>query len=186
MTYTVKAVKDRDREAWASVLAEHGPDLYRFLRRLVVQASEADELYQELWSQALESVDGYDERRGSLRTWLFGIARNRTAIYWRKRRSLRPGSSSAPEPLDERELLPREALEQLERKQIVEACLLLLTADHRQLLLKKYVDGWTARQLAEERGTTVKAVECTLARIRVEFRQMLAQNIDTTLGTHYE
>lgn len=74
---------------------EHGGELYRFARRWTGDAAAAEDLVQEVVVRAWRATARYDEQRGSLRTWLFAIARN-VAIDQRRAAALRPASGQPP------------------------------------------------------------------------------------------
>ncbi len=60
--------------AWASLKAR--PPLTRVL--------EPEDIVQEVWWRALESLGRYDPTRASFRTWIFGIANHVLLKSWRK------------------------------------------------------------------------------------------------------
>ena len=100
--------------------------------------------------------------------WLMTVARNKVVDHWR-RRERRHGKlhllravGSAPDPSDRviADAESRRVLTALER----------ISQRHRALLMLHYVDGLTARELAELLGLTIVAVESALARARRSFR----------------
>jgi RNA polymerase sigma-70 factor (ECF subfamily) len=54
----------------------HGAELYRFCLTLLRDSAQAEDAVQETFVRAWRSRDRFDAARGSLRTWLFSIARN--------------------------------------------------------------------------------------------------------------
>lgn len=72
------------------------PDVYRYLLRLTRDASLSEELLSETFLAALLALPGY---RGdsSVKTWLFGIARNR----WLRQLRRRGRETELPEILPE-------------------------------------------------------------------------------------
>jgi RNA polymerase sigma-70 factor (ECF subfamily) len=174
----------RDPAAWEAAYQAHHRDLYGFIARLLRgDRTLADELFQEAWLEAIRQIVQFSPQRGAFRAWLFGIARRRVAYHWR-RHALRNrtedaiGDASATTTT----LLPHDILEQIERGQVVEAALLFLQPDDRELLLRRYTDGETIAEIARHYGRTAKAVESRLARLRQELRELLSPYIDDTLG----
>lgn len=76
-------------------------------------------------------------------------------------------SSAEPDPLDW--LLAKE------QQRIVREALTKLPSREAELLLLKYTEDWSYRQLAEHLGVTTSAVEARLHRAREKMRRSLAQ-----------
>ncbi|WP_241845013.1 RNA polymerase sigma factor [Streptomyces silvensis] len=79
----------RDPVAFAALVERHATDLHGYFARRAPQA--ADDLHAELWLRAYAARRGYDPERGSVRAWLFGVARNVLSAHWRQRAADRPG-----------------------------------------------------------------------------------------------
>src|SRR6266481_6335793 len=124
MTPLFEALRRRDPAAWDEFYHAHLREIYGFLARLVSgDPAAADDLFQETWLEALDAIDQYDPARGELRAWLFGIARRRAALYWR-RRLTRPGtidSDSLEHAASNGALLPDFVMEQVEQAVAVQA-----------------------------------------------------------------
>jgi RNA polymerase sigma factor (sigma-70 family) len=56
---------------------------------------------------------------------------------------------------------------------LVEEALGRLPGDEADLLRRKYCDGWSTQELAADLGTTPKAVENRLARLRGRLREII-------------
>jgi RNA polymerase sigma-70 factor (ECF subfamily) len=76
-------------DAVRAVYAAHGGELYRFARRALGDAGLAEEAVQEAFLRAWQAADRFDDRLGSLRTWLFAILRN-VVIDLSRARAVRP------------------------------------------------------------------------------------------------
>ena len=145
----------------------------------------AEDLHQELWLAVLDGIDGYDPGRGSLRSWIFGVARRRVALHWR-RRGLLPTTGPDEEvpdgPLFGDSLLPEEVMEQMERAAAVRAALVAMPEDRRHALVGKYIEGLSVDQIADRMGKTPKAVESLLSRARDQLRRLLGPYLKTPTG----
>jgi RNA polymerase sigma-70 factor (ECF subfamily) len=175
----IAALKQRDRSAWSTAVDRHLGQLYGFVFHLVGgDRTVAQDLTQEAWLEAVDGIDRCDQTRGSFRNWLFGIARKRVALHFRRRAlagdppSLSSSYVEAVE-LEDTSVLPDEALEQVEQRDAVRAALLLLPDDRRQVLLSKYVEGLPVTAIADRMGRTAKAVESLLSRAREQVRSLL-------------
>lgn len=65
------------REAMAALYRKHGGLVYRFTVRMSGNAAIAEEITQEVFLALLTQIDRFDAARGSLSTWLCGIARRK-------------------------------------------------------------------------------------------------------------
>lgn len=175
----ITALKQRDRSAWSVAVDRHLPEVYGFVFHLVGgDRSVSEDLNQETWLEALNGIDQCDASRGSFRNWLFGIARKRVAMYYR-RRALTGNPTSLSDQfgevaeLGDISVLPEDVLEQVEQRSVVRAAMLVLPSDRRQVLLWKYVEGLSVQTIATRMGKTVKAVESLLSRTREQVRGLL-------------
>jgi RNA polymerase sigma-70 factor, ECF subfamily len=172
-----------DVAAWDAFYREHIGELYGFVFRLVRgdNAAAAD-VFQDIWLDAVGHIEQFDPDRGELRAWLFGIARRRIALYWRRRTA--PGGTAAIEPLDQNlesadgAILPEDVVEQLEQAAVVRAALLAMPPERRQAMTDKYVEGLSVAEIAIRSGKSPKAIESLLSRARGELRSLLSPYFD--------
>ncbi len=175
----IAVLKGRDRSAWSAAVDRHLHEVYGFVFHLVGgDRTVAEDLNQETWLEALNCIDQCDADRGSFRNWLFGIARKRVALHYR-RRALAGHATSFRGQFEESaewgdiSVLPEDVLEQVERVSVVRAAILLLPDDRREVLLWKYVEGLSVETIAIRMGRTAKAVESLLSRAREQVRGLL-------------
>ena len=65
-----------DEQAFSALYKGHQAGIYRFARQMTGEASLADEVTQEVFLTLMREGRSFNARRGSLRAWLYGIARN--------------------------------------------------------------------------------------------------------------
>jgi DNA-directed RNA polymerase specialized sigma24 family protein len=82
------ALSARDPAAFEPLVARHAVALHGYLVRRAPTA--ADDLLSEVWLQAYASRRTFDSTRGTIRGWLFGVARNVLVAHWRRTGRERP------------------------------------------------------------------------------------------------
>lgn len=75
-----------DRAAWSRLYVQHYDGLFRHLRYLTGDANVAEELCQECFVTAMQTIDKF-EGRAQFSTWLHGIGLNMARGHWRSGRA---------------------------------------------------------------------------------------------------
>jgi RNA polymerase sigma factor (sigma-70 family) len=164
--------------AVADALAEHGRWLRTVLAARGVERDALDELLQQTAEAAIAGA-------GRLRdatcagAWLYRIAVTQALLHRRRsgrRRKL--ATRFAESGVAPCEAIDRDPLAWLlveEEHQLVRRALAEMPPRDAEILLLKYTEEWTYRQLAERLGTTESAVEARLHRARGRLRTTLAK-----------
>jgi RNA polymerase sigma-70 factor, ECF subfamily len=175
-------------EAWHALYDAYARQIWRAVARLMgPAASETADVVQETFLAAARSARAYDEAQGSLWQWLYGIARNQTALHYRRRQRqdrvardadwLGRGNQHVVRWLENREPTPGDSLATAELKTLVKSVMLEIPSDYESLLTAKYIDGNSVEQIAVAENRTVSAVRSKLARARRAFRETFMRNI---------
>lgn len=164
-----KAVAEkRDRRAFEELFDHFAPRLKSYLLRLNLEASQAEELTQDVMIVLWHKAALFDPEKSSLATWLFRVARNRRIDALRRDRSslidpddpfLRPPAPDAPD----------DALDASTRDARVRAALALLPAEQVKLLRMAFFLGLSHSQIAAETGLPLGTVK---SRIRLAFGRL--------------
>lgn len=137
-------------------------------RRVGPSSSDVADIVQETFLAAARSAGSYDPARGSLWCWLSGIARNQTALFFRKGTSRQELTYEFELPGRESE--PAELLVTQELALAVRKVLNLLPLEYETLLVGKYLDELSLEELAAAEASTAVAISSKLARARQAFR----------------
>ncbi len=172
-------LKLRNPTSWAAVYDRHVREVFGLVFHLVGgDHAVAEELNQEIWLTSLDRIDQFDPSRGSIRGWLFAIAKQQVALHFRRRAirgvtSAEQTGNDQPFEVPDSSILPDDLMEQTERADAVRAALSLLAEDRREVLILKYVDRLSVGQIAARTAKTTKAVESLLSRARAQMRDLL-------------
>lgn len=159
------------KSAWNTFYETYAAPLHRFVHaRLYGDRSGAEELSREALAVCVEQIDRFDASRGSLWSWLCGIAVNQigdagrmAALQKKTLKELAQGLSLVcqdPDPdAADREGPP------------VDLVLSALNPRHQHVLRAKYLDGLSVRDIAKALSVSEKTVESRLTRSREAFRR---------------
>lgn len=132
--------------------AAHGGVLFSFALHALSDQVEAEDCVQETFVRAWRNRDRYSSSRGSVRTWLFAIARN-LVIDSLRSRARRPVPSDA-EKIEWATEPVTEDLRIVERLALYES-LARLTFEHRQVIAAVQLQGESYQELSEQTGVPV-------------------------------
>jgi RNA polymerase sigma-70 factor (ECF subfamily) len=153
---------------------EHAGALWGYCLRLTGNdRAHAEDLLQETLLRAWRSSRLLDESRGSVRSWLFTVARNIAIDEWRTRRTRTEVSvAEPPEHTD----IGRDHTDQLLLSWVVADALARLSDDHRAVLVCCYYRGMSvaeaARQLDIPEGTVKSRTHYALRALRLALEEM--------------
>lgn len=176
----IERLKRRQPEAVERWFLSHANLVYTFVfYRVGNDADLAEEVVQETFLRALQGIESYDPRRGSMGTWLCYVARNRIRRALRERGRLRSVGVDW-ERIDRRLIdayhrldsapLSDWTLEQRETTDLVRMTLANIPDNYREALRLHYCDQRSLEQIAELRGSTAGAVKSLLHRARLAFK----------------
>jgi RNA polymerase sigma-70 factor (ECF subfamily) len=149
---------DDTGEALRALYRTYAGELFGFALNALGDRGTAEEVVQEVFTRAWRHAEAYDPARGSVRTWLYQIARH-AIIDLRRRAAVRPSLTLHDPPTETRDL---EGLS-IERAMLgwqVASALERLTPEHRQVIRLAHVQGLSVREISERCGVpegTVKS-----------------------------
>ncbi|GAB2958085.1 sigma-70 family RNA polymerase sigma factor [Amycolatopsis acidiphila] len=163
-------------------------ELLAYCYRMLGSIHDAEDLVQETYLRAWRAHDDFDERRASLRTWLYRIATNAclTALEGRGRRPLPSGLAGPGEPVGEHldwdskipwlQPFPGDPATAAESRESIRiafvAALQHLPARQRAVLILRDVLAWRAAEVAALLDTTPAGVNSALQRARTQLADL--------------
>lgn len=80
-----KIVKKSDKDAANELISKYYKEVYTYVYRQILDKELSMDLTQEIFINVLKSLNNYDERKASFRTWLYKIATYRLTDYYRSK-----------------------------------------------------------------------------------------------------
>jgi RNA polymerase sigma-70 factor (ECF subfamily) len=150
----VESLMARNEAALEEVVRRHGAAVYGMARRLLADASFAEEVAQDTFLALWRRPGSYDPDRGPLRAFLVGTARNKAIDLVRREEAARRAGDAL---LAEAEATSAgrsgaEHMEEIEERQRMAQALAQLSRVQREALVLAYYGGRTYREVAEELG----------------------------------
>jgi RNA polymerase sigma-70 factor, ECF subfamily len=151
---------------------EHAAALWGFCLHLTGDPVRAEDVAQETLLRAWQHYEVLDEARGSVRSWLFPVARNIVIDEWRSKRFQNErATDQVPEPDD-----PVDQTDTLLQSWVVADAITQLSSDHRAVLLECYYRGRSvaeaARRLGIPEGTVKSRTHYALRALRLALEEM--------------
>ena len=163
---------------WQAVLAQHDRWLRTVVLARVGERAAVDEVMQEVALAAVRQQSPIDDP-AKVGPWLYRVAVMQSLLYRRKRGRGRKLVQRYVDrlPIAEQERRSIDPLSWLlddERRRLVRQAIGRLNRRDAEILLLKYTEDWSYRQLADHLGISCSAVEARLHRARGRMRQELA------------
>jgi RNA polymerase sigma-70 factor (ECF subfamily) len=172
-TLVEKLPFDRSGDELRELYRRYAPELFGFATNALGDRELAEEVVQDVFAQAWRRADQYDQRRASVRTWLYAIARNRI-IDVHRRASVRP-KLAEDDSLDSAAEVDAELDHAILRWQVT-AALERLSPTHREVIRLAHYGGLSMREIAERTGVPLGTVKSrtsyALRHLRLIFDEM--------------
>lgn len=183
----VERVRSGDRLLYELLMRRYNQRLYRIIRSILGDDSEAEDALQETYFNAYAHLDKF---RGEAKfaTWLARIAvyeasrrrRRRRGARARERRAMIDDNAlSSDDPAVHRPPRPEQALEAAELRQVLAGAIDRLPAKLRTVVTLREVEGLGTAETAECLGVSESNVRVRLHRART----LLQEEIDRRLGS---
>jgi RNA polymerase sigma-70 factor, ECF subfamily len=173
-------VERKDPAAFEMMYDRHGGAAYSLAYRIVGDRNTAEDVTQEAFLSLWRSRARYDRTRGSVRTWLLGVVRNRAIDVLRRdagrapsveldlERLPSPGPAAAP---TDTEALRREAARE------VRGALSTLPDEQLKVIELAYFGGLTHSEIAEFLGMPLGTVKGRMRLALEKIRTKLAEGV---------
>ena len=172
-------------DALAALVARWEQPLFRFVFRMLERREESRDICQETFVRVLRNASSFREG-ARFSTWMYQIALNLCRDHERRRRRWSFLLAEAPVSPDGAASLestaaasddasPSSALERQEVRRAVQAALLGLSAEHREVLVLKEYEGMKFREIAELLGCPESTVKSRMYHALSQLKTSLAR-----------
>ncbi|MCM3585804.1 RNA polymerase sigma factor [Mesobacillus maritimus] len=151
------------------VLQEKTVTIFKYLIKIGANPRDAEDIVQEALYKLFLYIDSVDPDKAY--SWLFRVAVNQYYDLCRKQKREVSFSFENMEFVDEL-FLPEEYIEQMEMEKEIQHLLDQLSPLHKQLILLKYVLGYSYEEIAEMLDLNPGTLKTYLYRARQSFKDL--------------
>ena len=166
----------RDADAFGELYERYVDRIYNYIFYRVGDAPEAEDLTARVFYRALGHIHEYQTRGAPFAAWLYRIAHNLVANWYRdrsRRKNIRLDDIAL---LAERGDGPHQRAEQNEEAQILLRAIRKLPAERQHLLILKFGEELSNEEIARLMGRTEGAIKSLYHRTLVMLRDELQEN----------
>lgn len=171
MDKIVQSILRGETKAVRELYREYEKIVRRFLQGKISNESDVEELLQDTFMSALDSLPLY---RGdsTLKTWILSIARHEVADFYRKRYVRKVVEKTSPlfDEVVAEMSSPEFEMKKIKMRKKFYRAYRTLSQDYRDVLSYRYELGMSVKEVAGRMKMTLKATESLLFRARVAFR----------------
>jgi len=168
----VRKAQQRDQEAFAQLYEENFDKIYRYIVLKIGNKAEAEDMTQQVFLKALQSISSFKWKGVAFSAWLFRIAHNQVVDYLRKKtkRVTAPLDDSLPSSERSPEMVTEG---KLDIEQLIIATR-QLTAAQREVISLRFAGELPIAQVARVMGKSEGAVKALQHSAILALRKVLA------------
>ena len=177
----VKRAKENDSRAYETLLKKYRKSVYYMLLKMVNNADDAEDLTQEAFAKAFNSLHKFDSKY-AFSTWLFRIATNNCIDFIRKKRIQTVSIDTSYEndegdnmtfDIKDPALSPDDLMLKKQRKEYLKKAVDRLPAKYKKLVELRYFQELSYDEVATELELPLGTVKAQLFRAR----ELLSQEL---------
>ena len=183
----VERTQQGDQQAFSKLFAKYQKKVFNLCFRFVSDYEEAKDLTQEIFVRVYNGIKKF-RRDASFSTWLYCIAANTCKNKLRSWKS-QPNLVSLDEPIeteddemtrqveDKSSRTPLAETETKEIQQKVQVAISSLSAEHREVIILRDIQGCSYEEIAANLGYNLGTVKSRLSRARLELKDKLKNTV---------
>jgi RNA polymerase sigma-70 factor (ECF subfamily) len=172
-TILLQQARRFESAALAEIYDTYSPELFRYATRLLGNSQWGEECVAETFSRLLHALNNGGGPTEHVRAYLYRVAHNWITDTYR-RQPLSPLPLDPQWRADETFNPAKYVGEQLERER-VRTALYHLTPEQRQVIVLRFLEGWTNHEVATAMEKSVGAIKALHQRALASLRRMLIE-----------
>lgn len=168
--FLIRKMKKGDRDAFGKLYLKYLDAIYRYVYfRVGQEKTVAEDISEEVFFKAWEHIGSFKEHKGTLKAWLYMIAKNAVTDHFRNNKSMANIEEvviSANENIEE-------TVEYNDQVNTLMSHLNLLTDDQRQVLTMKYIEEMSNEEIAQILDKNEDAIRAVQHRALQKLKKLL-------------
>ena len=170
-TNAVSLAVTGNTEAFTYLYEQNVARIYNYIFYRVGSEVDAEDITARVFHKAFDHIDRYEEKGIPFSAWLYRIAHNLTANWYRDTRRKKEVSLEDQLDLPHQGDLPERAVEQNQEKDLLLKAIRRLPQDRQQLILLKFLEDLSNAEIAIIMGRTEGAVKSLYHRSLLSLRE---------------
>ena len=172
-TEIIRRIKSGYTDDFRLLVQRYHHHLLNFIYRLISNKAAVEDIGQEVFLAAFQSLEKFDETRGTpFSVWLFTIAKNRCFDEGRRNKRENISKSLEPDMIEDNSGNAEEKMLSMERRMALERSLALLPDPFRSTMLDSLA-GETILESARKLGISENTIKTRLFRARSRLKQII-------------
>ena len=163
-------VKDGHLSELTELFDRYHVPLYNFFLRLTFDKATSEDLTQNLFYRVIRYRLSYQPAQGTFRTWLYRMARNSYADFYKQRKK-EPGRLADPAEEEEEPSDQSTGYSEADYQRLDEA-LALLPAEQREILVLSRYQGLKYEEISKIKDLSVPAIKVQVFRAIRQLRSL--------------
>jgi RNA polymerase sigma-70 factor (ECF subfamily) len=170
-TNAVNLAVTGNTEAFTYLYEQNVARIYNYIFYRVGSEVDAEDITARVFHKAFDHIDRYEEKGIPFSAWLYRIAHNLTANWYRDTRRKKEVSLEDQLDLPHQGDLPERAVEQNQEKDLLLKAIRRLPQDRQQLILLKFLEDLSNAEIAIIMGRTEGAIKSLYHRSLLSLRE---------------
>ena len=168
----INLIRSRNQDGLSELLKHYRPMMSYIITPILSCPEDQEECVLEVTLKVWDNIFNYDENKSGFKTWLTAITRN-TALNHLRKNQKHMQIDLDSDILKAKEGNPEEIILKKEKQEQLKKAINNLDLKERTLFYRKYYYMQSTAQIAREMGTTERAVEGKLYRIKNKIRKQI-------------
>jgi RNA polymerase sigma-70 factor, ECF subfamily len=164
-------IKNKDIQSFAKLVNDFGKLVYYVAGNILKEDYEKDfidECYNDVFTTIWFNIDCFDEEKGNFKNWLISITKYKAIDI--KRKNFK--NNNYAEYTDEITALEDKTLEKIEDEEIIDNILNNLEEKDKVIFIKRYIEGYTIKEIAKELGYSENYIHTRISRTRKKLKNI--------------
>lgn len=167
----VRLAVNGDADAFSFIYEKNVTRIYNYIFYRIGFEADAEDLTARVFHRAFGHIEKYQEKGVPFTAWLYRIAHNLTANWYRDTQRRKEISLEDQLDLPHHGELPERQVERTQEKEILMKAIRRLPPERQQLILLKYLEDLTNGEIAVIMGRTEGAIKSLYHRSLISLRE---------------